>query len=185
MAYILPGRQAALELQRTHERTFAIEPKENEPFILYLKLTPTQTLSVINGAPIELVIGSPVIQPNTLTFTLNDVIGSPFWISRTLESNQNARQISEVFSGLPRIFEQLAQASQIQVGLFDWDTICLHAECVQISRPKQSLGEWIERCLSSQAVQVEKGQELEHGYVLSLGPLSEKPDFIYIDLAFK
>lgn len=185
MGNIIPGREPALELQRTHKRTFAIEQRENESLILYLRLTPTQTLSIVNGAPIDLVIGSPKLQPSTLTFRLNDVIGSPFWISRRLKSNPKTGQMSEFNPGLPSLFQELAQSTIIQVGLFDWNTKCVHAECVQITKPKQSLHEWLEKCVSAQVEQVEKEHELEYGYTLSLGPLSEKPDFIYLDYAFR
>jgi hypothetical protein len=184
-AFLIPSMQAAAELQRTHERTFAIELKEDQTFVLYLKLTPTQTLSVINGAPIDLVIGSPVVQPNTISFRLNDVIAAPFWISRKFEPNKNTDQITEVFSGLPYISEQLVQAPHAQIGLFDWNTRCIHTEFVPISKPKQSFREWVEECQASRTPQITDDQGLEHGYVLNLGSLVTKPDFIYTNIPFR
>lgn len=179
MALLIPGIQAVLELKRTHERTFAIEPREDEPFVLYLKLTPTQTLSIINGAPIGLVIGCPAVEPNTLSFTLHDVVGTPFFISKTWNSNSKNSQLSEAALGLPPMFEQLAQASQIQIGLFDWNIKCVYTEIVQILKPKQSVEEWIDKCLSTNFSHIPKNQVLEYGYSLELGPLSQKSATTY------
>lgn len=184
-AFLIPSARAAAELQRTHERTFAIELKGNEPFVLYLKLTPTQTLSVINGASVDLVIGSPVGQPNSISFRLNDVVEAPFWISRTFEPNKNTDPVADPYSGLPYISEQLAQAPQAQIGLFDWNTRCVHTEFVSISKPKQSLREWAEACWKAKTVRVEDGEGLDQGYVLNFGPFVTRPDFIYTNLAFK
>jgi hypothetical protein len=182
-AILIPGMQAAAELRRTHERTFAIELKENDPFVLYLKLTPTQTLSVINGASIDIIIGSPVIQPNTVTFRLNDVIGAPFWISRTLEPYSISDYNAEMFSGLPYICKHLAAATHAQVALFDWNTRCIHTEVVAVAKPQQSLLAWAKACRTSQ--EVKAGRELECGYVFSLMPLVTRPDFIYTNIAVK
>lgn len=184
-SFLIPSIQAVTELRRTHERTFAIELKQGEPFILYLKLTPTQTLSIINGAPIDLIIGSPLVQPNTISFRLHDVVGAPFWISRKFAPTMNANHATDLVTGLPFISQQLAQASSTQIGLFDWDTKCIHTEVVPISRPDKSLHEWIETHQATQSLVITNDQKLEYGYVLRLGPLVSRPDFWYTNIAFQ
>lgn len=182
---LIPSMRAAAELRRTHERTFAIELKEDDLFILYLKLTPTQTLSVINGAPVDIVIGSPMIQPNTVSFRLHDVIGAPFWISRTLEPYNVNDHTTKVFSNLPFISKHLIAAARVQVGLFDWNIRCIHTEIVNVLKPQQPFQEWIKEASTLQAAYVKDGQELEYGYVLSLMPFLTKPNFTYTNIAIK
>lgn len=165
--FLIPSARAVVELQRTHERTFAIELKGNEPFVLYLRLTPTQTLSIINGAPLELVIGSPVLQPNTISIRLNDILDVPFWISRIFSTDEDG---IDLLSSLPYMSHQLANATRRQIALFDWNARCIHTEIVSITKPTQPFHTWVESSQTTQAVQIVGEKVLDEGYILRLAP---------------
>jgi hypothetical protein len=180
-AYMIPGRLAAAELNRIHSMTFAVEFAANNIVNLLLKLTPTKTLSIINGAPMEIIIGSPVLQPDSISFRLLDVIGAAFWISRDFPSNNIKNEVY----GLPHFAEALSQVTAAQVALFDWSTVCLHTELVPVRKPEQSLENWAGDCRMSDAVPTKDDEKLDFGYVIGLGPFANKPVSRYTNLTFK
>lgn len=186
-SFLIPGEQAARTFQQTHRCTFTIELKRKDPFVLYLRLTPTQTISIINGAPVQLIIGAPRVNPQTISFRLYDIENSSFWINRTFTSDRENLPCEELDPNLPNITSCLIRAREAQIALFDWTMRCLHTEVVPLENSHHLFDAWLRNTRTSSNVYpqtLSEEEKLNIGFPIKFGQLRDKPSFWYMNMPF-
>jgi hypothetical protein len=178
MDFTIIGEAAFNDLTRTPERTFGIEETEAGEILLHLKLSPTQSLSVINGAPIALYISPPSKSPIILTFEIHEIKDAAFWISREYRT-LNARDI----------VTKLSTARSIRVVIYDWNIKCICSESFPLTTPDHSIDEWYATTPSSVlsiSTDPDPSQSQHQGhYKVTINTHATKPSLLHYNHAFR
>ncbi len=182
MGYTIPSKIVKQNLESQSESTFTLDVIQDNQLTLFLKLSPSQTISIINGAPIEIIITNPFLEPNTITFRLNDIIDTPFWISKIFTNPINQAVPSSIESNLSPIASNLVEVEYIQVALYDWDIYCLYSEKKKLKKPNYTISEWLATANQIDKFYSNHIAQLNSGYRIKIDPLKNLPTHWYINI---
>lgn len=112
----IPSKYAYEELSKYVE-TFVLDEtitQDGRKVVLFIKALPELFASIINGAPLELVIRNPKIEEYSITLYIKDIEDTPYFFTKTLRNTTE-----DIFDGINNTAFKLFDYTEIIISLLD------------------------------------------------------------------
>ena len=112
----IPSKYASEELSK-HLETFVLDEtitQEGKRVVLFIKALPELFASIINGAPLELVVRNPKIEGYSITLYIKDIENTPYFFTKTLRNTTE-----DIIDGISNIAIKLLNHTEIIISLLD------------------------------------------------------------------
>ncbi len=184
----IPGEKIYQALRSSEEQSFFLDYDSSGILILYLKLYPSLAISVINGVPLTLVFRNPLIERNSITLYINDLVDAPFWISKIFDDGQDNLESKEI-SGLVNYAHYFETNNKIRIAIYDETLKNIFIEDTNFEIPYNTLFSWYQKILASKIIFNDsnfwqEGNDPENeltGYRIKINPIQYSDSVQYMN----